>query len=166
MPPSGCYFSRDNKNYRLSGLENNRSSGLPPDRGLHSLSLDTQAVAVDLLLLSLSFSSFLVFFALPLDAHTTSLSLSFPPCPISSSSLSLPFCPSSPSSSLPSRGQVPHTTPPLFSSLLPPSQHLRGRLPGSPLSTRLQTLSTCSSRLHRTRPLQPAVHYHFTYYTL
>ena len=36
---------RDNKNYRLSGLENNRSSGLPPDRGLHSLSLDTQAVA-------------------------------------------------------------------------------------------------------------------------
>lgn len=45
MPPSGCYFSRDNKNYRLSGLENNRSSGLPPDRGLHSLRLDTQAVA-------------------------------------------------------------------------------------------------------------------------
>lgn len=165
MPPSGCYFSRDNKNYRLSGLENNRSSGLPPDRGLHSLSLDTQAVAVDLLLLSFSFFFPRILRSSPRCPHHLSLSLF--PCPISSSSLSLPFCPSSPSSSsLPSRGQVPHTTPPLFSSLLPPSQHLRGRLPGSPLSTRLQTLSTCSSRLHRTRPLQPAVHYHFTYYTL
>lgn len=42
----GCYFSRDNKNYRLSRLENNRSSWLPLDRALHSLSSDTQAVAV------------------------------------------------------------------------------------------------------------------------
>lgn len=62
MPPSGCYFSRDNKNYRLSGLENNRSSGLPPDRGLHSLSLDTQAVAVDVLFLFLPWSP-------PFDSH-------------------------------------------------------------------------------------------------
>lgn len=159
MPPSGCYFSRDNKNYRLSGLENNRSSGLPPDRGLHSLSLDTQAVAVDLLLLPLplflsSYSS--LFPSMPTPPLSLSFPVRFPPHPRPSRS----FCPSSPSSSLPSRGQVPHTTPPL------PSQHLRGQLPGSPLSARLQTLSTCSSRLHRTRPLQPAVHYHFTYYTL
>jgi uncharacterized membrane protein YidH (DUF202 family) len=51
-PPSGgCYFSRDNKNYRLSGLENNSSKAcaaavaVPLDRGLHSLSPNTQAVA-------------------------------------------------------------------------------------------------------------------------
>lgn len=76
MPPSGCYFSRDNKNYRLSGLENNRSSGLPPDRGLHSLSLDTQAVAVDLLLLSFSFFFPRILRSSPRCPHHLSLSLS------------------------------------------------------------------------------------------
>lgn len=65
MPPSGCYFSRDNKNYRLSGLENNRSSGLPPDRGLHSLRLDTQAVAA--LRCSLLPSLFLSSFSCPVS---------------------------------------------------------------------------------------------------
>lgn len=38
---SRCLFLyRDNKNYRLAGLENNGSNKQPPDRGLHSLKAD------------------------------------------------------------------------------------------------------------------------------
>lgn len=164
MPPSGCYFSRDNKNYRLSGLENNRSSGLPPDRGLHSLSPDTQAVAVDVL--------FLFLFPLPAPAPLLATCPSLVPSLflLRTISLSSPFLPHPPPS-LPSRGQVPHTTP--LGSPLSPHGAPAPFLATSPqpvawtgCSDCLETLSTCSSRLHRTRPLQPAVHYHFTYYTL
>lgn len=156
MPPSGCYFSRDNKNYRLSGLENNRSSGLPPDRGLHSLRLDTQAVAA--LRCSL----------LP------SLFLSSPSCPVSRSLFPrraslrhLCFC-LIPSSSLRSRDQVPHSTP-----LRDPS---RSFAPRWPLATSSRLVAwpplACLETLFQPqvptciKPLQPTVHYHFTYYTL
>lgn len=149
MPPSGCYFSRDNKNYRLSGLENNRSSGLPPDRGLHSLRLDTQAVAA--LRCSL----------LP------SLFLSSPSCPVSRSLFPRRASPRHlcfyliPSSSLRSRDQVPHSTPlrgplPLFRPTVAPRNFFAaGCLAAASLSR--DSLPTSSPNLHQTtttyRPL-------------
>lgn len=152
MPPSGCYFSRDNKNYRLSGLENNRSNGLPPDRGLHSLRLDTQAVA------ALRCSPFLLFillfcFAFPFSSSRSlfAISVSFSPSP-------------SPSRSW---GRVFHSTP-----LRIPSRSfaLRCSLPcnifaagfPAPLAYLQLEIPVCIE------PLQSAIppHYHFTYYTL
>lgn len=102
VPPSSCYFSRDNKNYRLSELENNRSSWLPPDRGLHSLRPDTQAVATGALIpaapVVYSFSPllsplllFLSFFHPSLLISSSSLSSSPPPPPFAHSA-SLGFC--------------------------------------------------------------------------
>lgn len=140
MPPSGCYFSRDNKNYRLSGLENNRSSGLPPDRGLHSLSLDTQAVAALFSPLSI-FSSFFAH-SLPLFLFFQSPAAFRALLLVASSlrRLRLTFIP---------RRRCALGYPirrPLrdhLSALSPhgaPSQHLRGRLPSdrsSPASSRL-----------------------------
>lgn len=143
MPPSGCYFSRDNKNYRLSGLENNRSSGLPPDRGLHSLRLDTQAVA----------------------ALRYSLFPSSSSCPVSRSlfprrTTLLRLCLHlTPSSSLRSRDRVPHSTP-----LRDPSRSFAPRCPLAtsswpvawPLAC-LETLFQPEPNLHQTtttdRPL-------------
>lgn len=150
MPPSGCYFSRDNKNYRLSGLENNRSSGLPLDRGLHSLRLDTQAVAA---------LSFPLFILLPRFA------LSFSSSHVSSPSLFLPH-PLIPSSSR-SRDWIPHSTP-----LRDPSRSFAPRCPLATSSRPVTRPLACLETLFQPevltciKPLQPAVHYHFTYYTL
>lgn len=163
MPPSGCYFSRDNKNYRLSGLENNRSSGLPPDRGLHSLRLDTQAVAAPRcsppppLCLYLSF-----FFSLsphPTRPFALSSSLSRPLSAVSVALPSLVVTLSGPSTPF----DAPEGPLPLFRPTVPP----RNIFAASCLPARLprDSLSTSSPSLHRTattsRPLP-----HFTYYTL
>lgn len=163
MPPSGCYFSRDNKNYRLSGLENNRSSGLPPDRGLHSLRLDTQAVAAPRCSL------------LPSPLSLSSLSFSLPPL-----------------SSYPAVRALFLLVAPLFTVFVPPSSPVvtlsgpstpfdapegppRSFAPRCPLATSsrpVACLLACLETLFQPQvpaciePLQPAVHYHFTYYTL
>lgn len=157
MPPSGCYFSRDNKNYRLSGLENNRSSGLPPDRGLHSLRLDTQAVAAPRCSLfpTLSFS---------LHLHESFRTLSLPVEDLFAVSV-LP----SPPSSLRSR-QVPHSTPlrdpsRSFAPRCPPSQHLRGRLSGRSPASRLSF--NLKSQLASNRYNRPSITtLHITHYKL
>lgn len=159
MPPSGCYFSRDNKNYRLSGLENNRSSGLPPDRGLHSLRLDTQAVAA--LRCSL----------LP------SLFLSSPSCPVSRSLFPRRASPRHlcfyliPSSSLRSRDQVPHSTPlrgplPLFRPTVAPRNFFAaGCLAAASLSR--DSLPTSSPNLHQNHYNRPSITtLHITHYKL
>jgi len=155
VPPSGCYFSRDNKNYRLSGLENNRSSGLPPDRGLHSLRLDTQAVA------ALRCSLF------------PSLFLSSSSCPVSRSlfprrtSLRRLCFYLIPSSSLRSWDREPHSTP-----LRDPSRSFAPRCPFATSSRPVAWPLACLETLFQPevptciKPLQPAVHCHFTYYTL
>jgi len=155
VPPSGCYFSRDNKNYRLSGLENNRSSGLPPDRGLHSLRLDTQAVA------ALRCSLF------------PSLFLSSSSCPVSRSlfprrtSLRRLCFYLIPSSSLRSWDREPHSTP-----LRDPSRSFAPRCPFATSSRPVAWSLACLETLFQPevptciKPLQPAVHCHFTYYTL
>lgn len=164
MPPSDCYFSRDNKNYRLSGLENNRSSGLPPDRGLHSLRLDTQAVAT--LRCSLSPLSFSHSLSLPLFIVLSRFALSFSSSRISSPSLFLSH-PLIPSSSLRSRDWVPHSTP-----LGDPSCSFAPRCPLATSSRPVAWPLACLETLFQPeapaciKPLQPAVRYHFTYYTL
>lgn len=169
MPPSGCYFSRDNKNYRLSGLENNRSSGLPPDRGLHSLSLDTQAVAA-------LFSPPLLLLLL-LRSFSPSLSL-FSICRVSRSSPRRVVSPPSPSHlhpPSPLRSRVPHSTPPKgppFHSFAPRCPLATSSRPVAVwplLACLLKTLLQPEvSGLH-TKPLQPADHIitlHVTYYKL
>lgn len=156
MPPSGCYFSRDNKNYRLSGLENNRSSGLPPDRGLHSLRLDTQAVAAlrCSLFLSLLVSSFSCPVSRSLFPRRTSLhrlsvstSSSHSLIVVALSGSDTPF-------------DAPEGPLPLFRPTMPPRNiFAAGYL--ACLETLFQPqVPTCI------KPLQPAIHYHFTYYTL
>lgn len=157
MPPSGCYFSRDNKNYRLSGLENNRSNGLPLDRGLHSLRLDTQAVAAPRCSLPpLSSSFFLFLHPIRPFAFFSSLSRCSSPSP---------FLLHPPS--LRSRGRVPHSTP-----LRDPSRSFAPRCPLATSSWPVACLLACLETLFQPQvpaciePLQPAVHYHFTYYTL
>lgn len=154
MPPSGCYFSRDNKNYRLSGLENNRSSGLPLDRGLHSLRLDTQAVAALRCSLFPSLhppAPFCALFFLVARLFTVSVSTSSShPLIVALSGPGTPFdAPEGP----PSRSFAPRC--PLATSSRPVTRPL------ACLETLLQPeVLTCI------KPLQPAVHYHFTYYTL
>lgn len=157
MPPSGCYFSRDNKNYRLSGLENNRSSGLPPDRGLHSLRLDTQAVAA--LRCSLFPSLFLSSSSRPVLRSLSLRRISFrrlcfyliPLIVVALSGPGTPF-------------DAPERPLPLFRPTVPPRNIfaagcLAAGLPRDSLST-LFEVPTCI------KSLQAAVHYHFTYYTL
>lgn len=138
MPPSGCYFSRDNKNYRLSGLENNRSSGLPPDCGLHSLRLDTQAVAAG----SFSFSPFIVL------SHSVAIFLSV--ASLFSLSLFLTHPPS-----LPSRGRIPHSTP-----LKGPSRPFAPRCPLATSSRPVACLFACLETLFQPEVSQLATsHY-------
>lgn len=169
MPPSGCYFSRDNKNYRLSGLENNRSSGLPPDRGLHSLRLDTQAVAAlrcsllssPPLLPSLPFSLFLS----SLHSPAPFRALFFLVALLSIVSLFLPHPPHRCCAALLGSGtpfDAPEGPLPLFRPTVPPRNiFAAGCLAAKPASRLFQPeVPTCI------KPLQPAVHYHFTYYTL
>lgn len=155
MPPSGCYFSRDNKNYRLSGLENNRSSGLPLDRGLHSLRLDTQAVAA--LRCSL-FPSLhppapfhaLFFLVARLFTISVSTSSSHPLIVVALSGPGTPF-------------DAPEGPLSLFRPTVPP-RNTSSRPVAWPLAC-LETLFQ-PEVLTCIKPLQPAVHYHFTYYTL
>lgn len=149
MPPSGCYFSRDNKNYRLSGLENNRSNGLPLDRGLHSLRLDTQAVAAP----RCSLPPLFFFLPLPSSYPTVRVLLLFVAL-----FFAVSVSPSSPVVTL-SGPSTPFDAPegplPLFRVTVPP----RNIFVASCLPARLprDSLSTSSPSLHRTattgRPL-------------
>lgn len=176
MPPSGCYFSRDNKNYRLSGLENNRSSRLPPDRGLHSLSLDTQAVAAPRCsLLPLFFSSCSSSFL----AHSLFFSL-FSMFGRVLRSASSRRAVSSPSSShlhppSPLRSWVPHSTPPKrlpprsFAARCPLATSSRPVAAWLLLAYLLETLLQPQVPGLHTEPLQPTDHIttlHVTHYKL
>lgn len=167
MPPSGCYFSRDNKNYRLSGLENNRSSGLPPDRGLHSLSLDTQAVAVDVLFLFLPWSP-------PFDSHRQHRRCrrhrrgrrAFPslfPSLSDFHSISFPFRPSSPAVVALTGPGTPYDAPgvppfaprcPLATSPWPVAWlAVAARLPRDSLNLQFQVASNATTTTGRPLPL-------------